>query len=358
MSPIRFGIVGAGWRAEFYVRIAKAAPDRFELPCVVVRNAEKRAAFARRWDCPVRAELAELLEQDAPQFVVTSVPWAANPNLVRALVERGVAVLSETPPAPDLAGLVELYEFVTEHGGKVCVAEQYVRQPYFAAVLATISKGLLGTVTQAQISAAHGYHGISLIRQCLGVRFENAAISAKQFAAPLVRGPGRDGPPSTEAVATSTQRFFWLDFGEKLGFMDFTGDQYFSWVRGNRVLVRSDRGEISNDAVAYLQDFLTPIYLEFVRHEAGPKGNLEGNYLKGIQLGADMVYRNPLAPAALSDDEIAIGDLLLQMADYANGGDAPYPLAEACQDHYLSLMCDQALSTGNDVVTECQPWAS
>jgi hypothetical protein len=136
--------------------------------------------------------------------------------------------------------------------------------------------------------------------------------------------------------------------------MDFCGEQYFNWVRNNRVLVRGERGEIVNNQITYLQDVRTPIYLDLLRHSAGGPGNLEGNHLKGIQLGQQMVYTNPLAPAALSDDEIAIGDLMLRMAR----GETPYPLAEACQDHYLGLMCEQALNSGEEVRTQTQPWST
>ena len=38
-----------------------------------------------------------------------------------------------------------------------------------------------------------------------------------------------------------------------------------------------------------------------------------------------------MRPAELSDDEIAVADLLLRMADYVNGGEVAYSLAEACQ---------------------------
>ena len=30
MGKIRYGVIGSGWRAEFYIRIAKAVPDKFE----------------------------------------------------------------------------------------------------------------------------------------------------------------------------------------------------------------------------------------------------------------------------------------------------------------------------------------
>ena len=358
MGAIRFGIVGAGWRAEFFTRIAAAAPDVFEVPPVVARRPEKVALFTDAWGCRIYGSMDEMLEGESLDFVVTSLPWETNPELIKVLVERGVPVLSETPPAPDVPALIDLWEFVERKAGRVCVAEQYFLQPYYAALRAVIAAGKLGTVTQAQVSAAHGYHGMSLMRKLLGIGYEDATIEARSFTAPLVQGPGRDGPPASEEVGDSTQIFYWLDFDGKLGFMDFCGEQYFNWVRNNRVLVRGERGEVVNERVSILKDFRTPLYLDLLRHVAGGPGNLEGNHLKGIQLGGEWVYENPLAPASLSDDEIAIGQLLLGMAAYVGGGAPPYPLAEACQDHYLSIICAQALKEGRSLRTQRQPWAA
>ena len=79
--------------------------------------------------------------------------------------------------------------------------------------------------------------------------------------------------------------------------------------------------------------------MTFTRHSAGVDGNLEGNYLKGIQAGGQWWYRNPLIPAELSDDEIAVAALLLRMAEYVDGGErTPTLLAEACQDRYLDIL--------------------
>jgi len=94
----------------------------------------------------------------------------------------------------------------------------------------------------------------------------------------------------------------------------------------------------------------------FTRHSAGENGNLEGNYLKGIQAGGEWWYRNPTIPAELSDDEIAVADLLLRMAEYVQGGEAAYSLAEACQDRYLDILTAQALERGEPVRAEVQPW--
>ena len=358
MHRINFGIVGAGWRAEFYLRVARARPDLFSVSGVVVRNPQKAKIFREKWEHPVYDELDEMLSSSDPLFVVTSVPRNANSNIIRQLVERGLPVLSETPPAPDLPQMVELYRFVTEKRAKVQVAEQYFLQPHHASRLTLIGRGLIGKVSQAQISVAHGYHGISLIRKFLDLGFESPTIYARQFIASLVNGPGRDGPPRKETVRDSVQHFFWLDFGDRLGLMDFTRDQYFSWIRSNRILIRGERGEIRDNTIAYLKDFRTPLRLALSRRETGLEGNFEGKCLESIQLGCELIYENLLVPGRLSDDEIAVGTCLLQMAEYARGGAQFYPLGEACQDHYLGLLCARALESGTIQRAESQVWSA
>ena len=41
MGKYRFVIVGTGWRAMYYVRIARALPDVFELCTMLSRSEEK-----------------------------------------------------------------------------------------------------------------------------------------------------------------------------------------------------------------------------------------------------------------------------------------------------------------------------
>jgi len=134
MSRISFGVVGAGWRTEFYMRIAAAAPDVFETPIVVVRNSAKAALFGQQWGCDVCGAVEDMLSRRKLDFAVTSVPWAPNPDIVKDLVRHGVPVLSETPPAPDVRALIELWNYVKQHDGRVCVAEQYFLRQRWALV--------------------------------------------------------------------------------------------------------------------------------------------------------------------------------------------------------------------------------
>jgi hypothetical protein len=355
MNSVRFAIVGSGWRALFYLRIARELPERFAVTGLLARDAQKGRLMEQQWGVSTCRTLDDLLA-GRPEFVVTSVPWDVNPGLLRELAERGIPVLSETPPAPDLEGLTALYPLI-ESGARIQVAEQYRFQPMHAARLSVARSGRLGTVTQAQVSAAHGYHGVSLMRGLLGVEFEDAAITARAFTLPLIAGPDRGGPPDEERIEQAGQTIAWFDFGNRLGVFDFTGAQYFSWVRSPRVLVRGERGEINNTTVRWLADFRTPITAELARQDAGQDGNLEGYYHKGILLGSEWVYQNPFVPARLSDDEIAVATCLLKMAEYAEGGPSFYSLAEAAQDHYLGRMMDRAASEHTVVRTKPQVWA-
>ncbi len=356
MNRVRFAIVGAGWRSQCFMRVAQACPEQFEVIGLMARNAEKGAAIKQQWGVKTFTTLDELLARTDPQFVITSVPWIANPPLLKSLASQGVPVLSETPPAPDLAGLIELNK-LSEQGARIQVAEQYCFQPHHAAQLGFISRGALGRISQAQISVAHGYHGISLMRHFLGVGYETARIIGSQFVSPLVEGPGRLGPPAREQIKSSVQQFLRFDFDNRLGLIDFTEDQYFSWIRNQRMLIQGERGEIVNHQVTYLKDFLTPIQLDFIRHTAGTNGNLEGSYLKGIQVGEEWIYRNPFVPGPLMDDDIAIATVLVKMEEYLRTGVEFYSLAEASQDHYLNLMSLKALERNESVQTERQPWA-
>ena len=357
MDPIAFGIVGSGWRAEFFMRIAQACPERFNVAGVVVRDAAKAAAFERRWNRSTFRTLDALLERTAPRFVVSSVTWQANPDVLEALAVRKVPALSETPPAPDIEQMTKLFLTLQRLKAKVQVAEQVHLRPHHAAQLAVAAGGKLGRVTQAQLSVAHGYHGISLMRKFLGIGFEPATIHASEFNSPLVAGAGRNGPPEQEVIKTSNQHFYRFDFGDRLGLLDFTGDQYFAWIRAERLLVRGERGELSGQHLAYLKDFRTPVNLQFVRRTSGIDGDLSGNGLLGIQCGDEWLYRNPFAPASLMDDEVAIASCLLKMDEYIRTGEDFYALADGMQDHYLYILAQRALSSGSAVRSEAQVWA-
>lgn len=358
MEPYRFAIVGAGWRTEFFLRIVAALPERFRLQGLVVRDAEKGRRVEEQWGYPTFRAVSELLDHGTPEFIIASVSYGANYEVNRALLEAGLPVLSETPPAASLEQMQELWVAVTERKTRFQVAEQFTRQPHHAARLAAVRQGRIGPVHKAYVSVCHGYHGTSLIRHFLDVGFAEARIVGVTFTDRVLDPGGREGPAARTEVQEHGQQIALLDFGGgRQAVFDFVGVQYFSLIRNQRVTVRGERGEIIDQNLYTQTGQGEPISLPFLRHMAGPNGNLEGHHLKGIQLGDAWIYRNRTAPARLSDEEIAMADVLQGMGEYARGGPEVYPLAQAMQDHYLGLCIRQAAESGQPVTAVAQPWS-
>ena len=221
--PIRFGLVGGGWRAEFFTRVARELPEKFQFAGVVQRDFAKAQAFGAKWGAPAFETYAGLKDAGI-DFVVVSVKPEAHPAILAELHELGLAVLCETPAALDLPAMIEIWRLV-EAGMKLHVAEQYLFQPLHAARLKLIGDGALGQVSSTRVSVAHGYHGVSLMRHYLGIGFEDATIRGKQFAARSLEGPTRFGWPESERFAATEQLLGEFDFGDRLGLFDFTNVQ-------------------------------------------------------------------------------------------------------------------------------------
>ncbi|MCL6459512.1 MAG: Gfo/Idh/MocA family oxidoreductase [Gorillibacterium sp.] len=358
MMPVKFSIIGgAGFRAQYFLRIVQALPDRFQICGMVVRDETKGRTMEAEWGVTTYRSLEQLLINESPDFVVVSVSGSAGLDYLLKLAEEGIPALSETPPASDLQGLELLYDKLTVTGARIQVAEQYQFHPIQEARLALIQSGRLGKITEATVSISHLYHGVSLIRRMLGVTFEEVQIRGMRFEAQWVNGPTRSGPPTEDKLIPLQRDLAWLDFGDRLGIYDFTKDQHRSWIRSNHLSVRGERGEIFDNRVLIQQGISNPLPLELKRINKGEWENPEGYYLKGISCGEQLLYDNPFAPGRLYDDEIAIASCLQKMADYASGGPAFYSLSDASQDHYLGMMIERAIATGEMITTTRQRWA-
>ena len=356
MEPAEFVIVGGGWRAAFFLLAARELPERFAVRGICARNPANRQSLTAKWGVPAYATVDELLAASNPLFAVVSLPPTVAVEVLEELTTRRIPALTETPAAADIDGLERVNQ-LTSRGGRIQVAEQYIFQPIHSARIAIAQSGLLGTISQAQVSFTHGYHGISLIRHYLGLGFEPVKITAHRFESPVIKGPDRAGPPVEEKVIPITQTLAWLDFGDRLGVYDFATNQHRSYVRSDRILARGERGEINQMRVRHVVDFRTPMEFDLQRLDAGTNANLEGYYHKAIVGAGRTWYQNPFPGVRLADDEIAVATALARMADFARGGPDFYSLAAASHDQYLSLMMDKAVAEGATVEVHAQPWA-
>jgi predicted dehydrogenase len=350
MTITSFIIMGLGWRSRKFAAVAAALPDRFRCAGVLRRRAD-----GSEGRLPVFTDIGQAAVAGA-DFVLIALPWAEMPGAIAAWAGRGVPVLAETPPAPDAAGLVALWSRL---GGqaRVQVAEQLPFIPLHAAMQRVIDDGTIGRAVQAEVSVAHGYHGMVQIRKFLGTGLAVPRMRGYRHVAQVITGPGRNGPPTEERLGASAREVVALDFGDgRLGIHDFDGEQYFSWIRSSHLRVRGTRGEIDANGVRWLIDHRTPMQAAIERRDAGQRLNLEGHHLHGYVAAGRWLYRNPYAPAALSDDAIAMATVLDRMGVYARGGEVFYGLDEASHDHWLGLHAQQAIASGSEYEVPVPPW--
>ncbi|WP_049577422.1 Gfo/Idh/MocA family protein [Streptomyces sp. SBT349] len=358
-GPVRFGLIGSGWRSEFFVRLARALPERLAVTGVVTRTAERGAEVESAWGVPAFRTAGELVDAPGgrPEFAIPSVPWSATAHATRDLVRLGVPVLAETPPAADLEGLRWLWAEVGG-SGLVQVAEQYPLMPGHAARLALLREGVIGEVTSLQLSSTHLYHAVSLIRHMLGITFEPATVTARSFTAPLADPLSKDGWTGDLTPKDASTVIALLDFGGRTGLYDFTDNQWWNPLRARRMVARGSLGEINDDTVVRMADPRTPVESSLVRRQTGTDLNLEGRELHHIGFEGRVVWRNAYLGAAFSEDDLAVVDLLCRMGAWVRDeGPEPYPLASACQDHLISLAILEAARTGDPVTTAREAWA-
>ncbi len=350
---IRFALIGTGWRAGFYANLARRMPERYEMTGVLAHSPAGREKAEAVWRAKAYSRIEDI-PGDRPDFVVASVPGSAVEEIALFLAEKELPAMFETWLPESEAWLTALYRRVG--GARIQVAEQYPFQPMHAARIATASSGLLGRVYQARASFIQNYHTLAVLRQLLGIGMELPRVFAWQGENCRAAGPTRAGDPERDVLEKAKEEIFLLDYGDRTAIGDYEAMQQRSWIRHPVIQVRGECGEILNDQVVYLKDYLTPIRYQLTRIQNGVEGNLEGYDLKGIQGNGEWIYRNPYRPQRLMDDEIAVAACMDRMAAYAQGAEPFYSLAEAFQDQYISLLIRKAAAEGLPVQAKKQIW--
>ncbi len=344
-----FALIGSGWRARMFLDVAREL-GTVQCGGVVVRT-------PRSLEVPSFTSLDTCLREVRPDFVLTATPWSVTPGFIGEAVDRGVPVLAETPPAPDLDGLRALWSAVGA-AGLVQVAEQYLMMPSHAARAAVVASGALGTPTQVQVSSTQQYHAVSLIRGLLGAGRGPVSVRASRFSAPLVSPLSRTGWTDDEEPHPTTTTIATLDFGDgRSGVYDFTEQQTRNQLRFRRLTVRGSAGELHNDEVVRMAGPRTLVRIPLVRRQTGHDLDLIGYDTEHITLGSEVLYRNPYPGRRWMDEEIAMATLLERTADWVRGeGPEPYPLAEGSQDQQVALAIEESADTDATVTTSEEAW--
>lgn len=347
---LSFVIVGSGYRSQYYARVARTYPDLFRA-VYLCRSQEKASlmhtqtgleAFWHADDIPFR-----------PDFAVIAVDLANIAKVTEEWLDRGIPVVAETPVGDTPEELIRLWNRHLQ-GDRIVCCEQYHRQPLLAAGLDLVRQGLIGAPASMYISLLHDYHAMSLIRRALlDGKSEPFVLHGTCFSSDYVDTDSRNSAFWDGRTNTGMRSTVHIAFRSgKQAIYDFCPVQYRSYIRSRHLCIRGTRGEWSDCQILYLDQqnepkrlSLTPVLPERYRC-------LDTQALRDRR----RTFTAELAPDTIQD-EFAIASILFDMEDYLAGGPSPYPLEEALEDAYFTLLSRQAQDNPFAAVSsERMPW--
>lgn len=355
MRPLSFIIVGSGWRALFYVRIAKRFSQLFELKYMLCRTQEKADRITAEHGIATTTS-EKVCELAKPDFMVIAVTKGSLFAETKKWCERGFPVLSETPVGASVEELKGIWKMVRQ-GARIQVAEQYHRYPIMAAGIKAITEGKIAEPYAVRISVAHDYHGISLIRHMLQpyspMDLRVKYMYGNQYIFPVTETNSREGIICNGSWKERERLVITIAFdGGKMAFYDFNKVQYHSFIRERHLNVQGRDGEWNDTVFRYVDENHLPVVQRL-------KAYLNPKYacLETKELQRQSTEWNPSIIMDDEQDEYAIATMLLDMREYITNGVEIYSLAEALEDAYLWLLFQEAVRNPNEqIVPEKMPW--
>lgn len=338
MEKIRFAVIGSGWRSLFYLRIAKALPEIFEITCVKVRNEEKKRFIEKNYGYKVVMSDEEVFELN-PDFCVIAVYKKDLASVSRFYLEHGMDVLSETPLSLDLEEL-EKFKLLIDGGRcKFMTAEQYYLYPKFSALIKILESGIIGRRSYLRIGVCHEYHGFSLSRCILGYNGIFNPIFARRQEYELRQTFSRYERFNDLSMKESNREIAYFETRDgRVLLEDFTPESYRSPIRPISFYVEGEKGCCKDFTFYYLDEknetHVVPLKIEshmVKRNDINPLQN-EVEVIDRIYFEDECVFENKFLQAILSEDEYAITNVLINMKEFIDGAMPSYPFYNSYMD--------------------------
>ena len=318
---INFVVIGGGWRAEFYLRIAQALPETISISAICIRNPERASYIRKHFNVKVVSTVDDALKTSF-DFVVNCINKDNITDLSVNLADMGYYVLAETPVTKTQSG--------THNYDNIQIAEQFHLRGTYQAIKKVIEMGTIGDINHINISTCHDYHAMSLMRFLLDDYEKPDLLGEYDIDDDVMRTNGRSGKLKDNNKEKTTQKIKIFKFKNATVVYDYNIEQYFSPIRKDRILIRGTRGEIENDQIRYLNS-----KNEFVCGKINfiTSGLLDGFYNDKITFEDKVLFKFPFCKARLSEEETAMAACLVKMKEYTENRNELYSYKKAYEDY-------------------------
>lgn len=349
--PTRVAIVGGGERIEQqYVPVFAELGHLIKPVALVTRTSTSFDRISRHLEVPRVESIADLGRDVRPDLVIAAVSTDSISSVAAQLVDLGVPFLQETPLAWTTRSAKGVLD-ATSEGLRVGIAEHLPFMPAEQLKRKVVNLGLLGRVTTASIDmAGYRYHGLAALRAY--VPGDRRPVTVSAVTADLPRFGSGSGSSMLDRL---TQASISCDDGTLLTYR-YSADHVDTELDlPASTAVTGTNGAIVGDTLTMFDRSGLPLRSEFHRREVdGVFAALE------VSTGLGVVsWSHPFPGTRLTDEQIAVAQLVMGMSDAAhNGGLGLYTADRAYGDVELMEAIEMsARRGGHPTRLPLRPWA-
>ncbi|MEZ5935725.1 MAG: Gfo/Idh/MocA family oxidoreductase [Alphaproteobacteria bacterium] len=146
------GVIGLGMASLPHGKSLAALADRIEVRGVFSPSAERRQAFAKRFDMPAVERVEDILDDPGIDAVILLTPPNARVELVEALAARKKHILLEKPVERTTAAAAAVVQRCEQAGVKLGMVFQHRFRDASLALRKKLAAGDLGTIEAVQLA--------------------------------------------------------------------------------------------------------------------------------------------------------------------------------------------------------------
>jgi predicted dehydrogenase len=148
-EPLRVACIGMGWWSDVLADAIKRS-KRIEIAACYTRSADKRAAFASKYNCRPAASYEDMLADPSIKAVINTTPNDVHLETTRAAAAAGKHVFLDKPIANTVSDGRAISEVCRKAGVVLALGYQRRRETHFRWVRQQIEAGVFGKVVNAE----------------------------------------------------------------------------------------------------------------------------------------------------------------------------------------------------------------
>jgi predicted dehydrogenase len=148
-DPLRVACIGMGWWSDVLADAIKRS-GKIEIVSCFTRSPDKRAAFAKKYNCRPAASYEAMLADPAVEAIVNTTPNDVHLATTRAAAAAGKHVFLDKPIANTVSDGRAITEVCRKAGVVLAMGYQRRRESHFRFVKQQIDAGVFGRLVNAE----------------------------------------------------------------------------------------------------------------------------------------------------------------------------------------------------------------